>query len=66
MSEPGDLRRRELDRVELVIVPAAQVDRVAFPAAFGHAHDVDEEAEAVVRFGSEEFEMGEVSDVERA
>ena len=30
--------------VALVVVPAAQVDGVALPAALRHPHDIDEEA----------------------
>ena len=45
VSHAGDRRRRQLERVVLVVVPAAQVHRVAASATLGHAEDVDEEAE---------------------
>ena len=39
MAHAGDLRGGQLQRVVLVVVPAAQVDRFAAPAALGHAED---------------------------
>ena len=57
------LRGGELEGVALVIVPGAQVDRIAFPAAFGHPHDVDEEAQAFLRLGGEKLQMPQVGDV---
>ena len=56
-------RRRELQGVALVIVPGAQVDRVAFPAAFGHPHDVHEEAHAFLGFRSEQLQVPQVGDI---
>jgi len=47
-----------------VVVPAAQIDGVAAAAALGHAHHVDEEVQALVRLGCEQFEVGEVSEIE--
>src|SRR3569833_1368901 len=55
---------RELERVALVVVIGAQVDAVAFFAGNGHAHDVDEEAHALVEGRGQELEMAEMGDVE--
>ncbi len=43
MAHAGSFRRGELERIALVVIPAAQENAVAFLAALGHAHDVDEE-----------------------
>ncbi len=37
----GGFRRRQLEGVALVIIPAAQIDGFAFAAADGHAHHID-------------------------
>ena len=60
------LRGSQLERVVLVIIPAAQVDRLAATGGFGHPHDVDEEVEALVGLGCEDFQVREVREVERA
>ncbi len=42
---------RQLERIALVIVISAQIDAVAFLAAHGHAHDIDEETRTLVESG---------------
>ena len=54
MAHARDVRRRELERVVLVVVPAAEIDGVALAAALGEAHDVDEEVEALFRLRSQQ------------
>ena len=49
MAHAGDLRGGQLQRVALVVVPAAQIDGVAAAPALGHAHDIDEEAQGSPR-----------------
>ena len=61
----GDLRGRQLQRVVLVVVPAAQVHRVAATGALGHPHDVDEEVEALVGLGCQQLEVGKMREIER-
>jgi hypothetical protein len=53
----GRFRRGQLERVVLVVVPAAQVDGLPATAALGHAHHVDEEVQALVRLRREQFEV---------
>ena len=53
----------ELERIALIVVPAAQVDGVALAAAFGHTHDVDEKTEALFRLGGEKFQMAQVGNI---
>src|SRR5262245_61148743 len=66
MPHSRRLRCSELQRVVFVIVPTAQVDGVTAAGGFGHAHDVDEEIQALVRLGCEDFKMPEVREIERA
>ena len=63
VAEAGGLGRGELERIALVVVPAAQIDAVALLAALRHAHHVDEEAAALLEFGREHFDMAEMGDV---
>ena len=58
------LRGRQLQRMALVIVPAAQIDRVALAAALGHAHDVDEEVQALVRLRRQQLDVAEMGEIE--
>ena len=44
----------------LVVIPATEVDRIALPAAFGHAHHVDEEVEALLRLWRNQLDVSEV------
>jgi len=46
-----------------VIVPGAQVHRIAAAAALRHAEDVDEKPEAVVRRRRQQLDMREVREV---
>ena len=64
MRHAGGLRGGELERIALVVVPAAQIDAVALLAALGHAHHVDEELAALLEFRRQHFEMAEMGDVE--
>src|SRR5262249_53320240 len=63
MSEAGRLCCRKLERILLILVPAAQKDAVAFFTTLRHAHDVDEKPAAFLEFGREEFNMCKVGDV---
>jgi hypothetical protein len=64
VPHPGARRRSELERVALVIVPGAKVYRVAFPAAFGHPHDVDEETKALFGLRREQLDVCQVREIE--
>ena len=64
MRHAGGLRGGELERIALVVVPAAQIDAVALLAALGHAHHVDEELAALLEFRRQHFEMAEMGDVD--
>jgi hypothetical protein len=67
VADMGHARRvggGELERVELVVVPGAQVDGLALAAALGQAVDVDEEIEARLRLVGQQFQVAEVSHVE--
>ncbi len=65
MPHAGGLRGGQLERVVLVVVPPAQVDGVAAPATLGHAHDIDEETEALLGQWRQQLEVGEMGQVER-
>ena len=60
----GKLAGGQLQGVELVVVPAAQVHRLALTAALGHAHAVDEEVQTLLRFRCEQLHVPEVCQVE--
>jgi len=60
---PATFDAVSLKRVVFVIVPGAQVHRVAAAAALGHAEDVDEKPEAVVRLRRQQLDMREVREV---
>ena len=63
MAKAGCLRGGELERIALIVVPAAQVDAVAFLAALRHPHHVDEELAALLEFRRQDFDMAEMGDV---
>src|ERR1700722_5732539 len=63
MPEAGGVPPRQLQAIALVIVPAAQIDRVSEAPAFGHPEHVDEEREAALRRRRQEFDMTEMGDV---
>ena len=65
MAHARGLGRGELERVMLVVVPAAEVDGVAAAAALREAHDVDEEVEALLRFRRQQLDVRQVREVER-
>ena len=60
---PGGFRSCELERIALIVVPAAQIDAVAFLAALGHPHDVDEELAAFLKFWRQNFDMAKMGNV---
>ena len=64
MADAGCLRCGELQAVALVIVPAAQIDRVALRAAYSHPEHVDEERAALLELGREQFHVPKVRDIE--
>ncbi len=66
VAHAGDLCRGQLQRVVLVVVPAAQVDRLAAPPALGHAEDVDEKAQALLGLGCEKLDVSQVCKIEGA
>src|SRR6266700_3004981 len=53
-------RRGQLQAVVLVVVPGAQVDRVAAGPVLGEAEHLGEEPQALVRLRGEQFRVGEV------
>jgi hypothetical protein len=57
MSQTGELRGRELQRVVFVVVISVQIDRISLAAALGHSHHIDEELQALLRLRSKEFKM---------
>jgi len=63
VAHASHFRRGELERVVFVIVPGAQVHRIAAAAALRHAEDVDEKPEAVVRPRRQQLDMREVREV---
>src|SRR6202011_5601200 len=64
--DPPDARglvRGELDRVVLVVVPGAQVNRVALAAGLGQAEHLHEEPQALAQFGRQQLDVPEVRDI---
>ncbi len=57
------LRRGELERVMFVVVPRAEVHRIAAPSALRHAHDVGEEPKALIRLRREQLDVREMGEV---
>ena len=66
VAEACGLGFGELQRVVLVVVPGAQVDRLALPAALGEAEDLGEEAQALLGLGGQQLDMGKVRQIEGA
>jgi SpoVK/Ycf46/Vps4 family AAA+-type ATPase len=64
MADAGGVRGGELQRVEFVIVPGAQIDGIALAPALRQAEDVDEEVEARLGLVREELDMAEMGNVE--
>ena len=64
MAETRGLGRSELERIALIVIPGAQIDRFASTSADRHPHDVDEEGEALVGLRRQELEMAEMGNVE--
>src|SRR5699024_2177595 len=58
------VRGGELDGVELVFVPAAQVRGISDAGDLLHREQVGEEAQALFEYGSEEFNGTEVRNIE--
>ena len=63
VAHAGHFRRGELEGVVFVIVPGAQVHRIATAAALRHPEDVDEKPEAVVRPRRQQLDVREVREV---
>src|SRR5262245_24587729 len=63
MSKARGVRRRQLERIALVIVPSAQINTVALLAALRHPHDVGEELAAFLELRGEKFDVAEMSNV---
>src|SRR5690348_14240287 len=64
--DPADARglvRGELHRVVLVVVPGAQVHRVALAAGLGHAEHLHEEPQALAHLGGQQLDVAEVRDI---
>ena len=58
------VRCRQLERIALVVVPAAQIDRIGLAAADGHAHHVDKEFQALVGLRRQQFHVAEMGEIE--
>jgi hypothetical protein len=63
MDQLRGVRGSQLQRVALVVVPAAQKHRRAFAAALGHAHYLREEAQAFLGLRDQQLQMAEKSHV---
>ena len=57
-------RGGQFQRVVLVIVPTAQINRIALARRFRHAHHVDEKFQAFVRLRRKHFHVREMREVE--
>jgi hypothetical protein len=57
MAEARHIRAGQLERVALVVVPGAQIDRLAAAPALGHPEHVDEEAQALLGFRSQNLQV---------
>src|SRR5882672_3411119 len=64
MLHARGFRGRQLQRIALVVIPAAQVNRLALAAADRHAHHVDEEFQALIGFWSQQFHVAEMGEIE--
>ena len=53
----------QLKRILFVIIPCAKKDRIALAPALRHAHDIDEEAQALIRPRREKLEVTEMRHV---
>ena len=63
MAKTGRLRVRQLERITLIVVPAAQVRAAVFFATLCHPHDIDEEAAALLEFRRQQLDMAKMCDV---
>src|SRR4029079_12652454 len=63
MAETGRLCVRQLERIALIVVPAAQIDAAVFFSALRHPHYVDEKSAAVLEFRRQQLDMAEVCNV---
>jgi hypothetical protein len=66
VAHASDPRLGQLQRVALVIVPPAQIDRLAAPPALGHADDVEEEAQGGFGLRGQELHVAQVREIEGA
>ncbi len=64
MAHAGSFGRRQFERVVLVIVPPAQIDRIALSRGLRHAHHIDEKLQAFVRLRRQEFHVAEMREIE--
>ncbi len=63
MSQPRFWGIRQLQGMMLIIVPAAQVNRVAFSAVFRHPHHIHKKAQAFLGFRRQQLHMSQMSDI---
>ncbi len=63
VHDAGSVRRGELERRALVIVPAAQIDAVAVAAGLGHAEHGSEELQRLIRFWRQNLDVAEMRQI---
>ena len=63
VAEPGLGRLGQLQAVALVVAPAAQVDRLAFPCLLLHPEDVGEEPKRALGLGGEQLGVADAGDL---
>ncbi len=63
MGKAGEGGFGELQRGEFIIVPAAQIDRLALAPRFRHAEHVGEEGKARLDPGREHLDMAEMGEI---
>src|SRR5262249_43559929 len=64
VSHARDFRGGELERVNLVVVPASQVHRAAAATGYRHPEDVDEEVQAGFGSGRQQLDVPQVRQIE--
>ena len=64
MPHPRYLGGGQLQRVVLVVVPPAQVDRIAAAPTLGHAEDVHKKVKAFLGLRREQLHMSEMGQIE--
>src|SRR5690606_21095157 len=63
VADPGRLRRRQLERMELVVVEPAQIGDARPAKADRKPVDAGEEIEAFLEFVGQKLDMGQMRDV---